>query len=828
MQFKKRNIIVPLPIILCLIGYLVLTTYRGIKQDMVSEFDRHQMLLAQQTSRGIEGFFLQYRQDLDFLSAQRDVISMTTQGRALLTSYYQKKSKSIRAITRMNRHGRINFTFPLNAKAVGKDISYQKHVKTMFKDKKPVVSDVFDAVQGYKAVAYHFPIDADGKFDGSLAVLIPFEQIAGRYLRNIKIGRRGSAFMLSQEGAVLFSTQESEIGKDMTRLAANSPSFLAVAQSMMLGEQSATFYQGSLGEMKHVAFFPVKLGNTRWSIAISTPESQALSSLADSRTKLIYLFILAFLLSSTYAFLLLRTWTILKNKEYKAEAEKVLIASEKKYRTLFEFSSDALVLQDTKLHYLDCNEAALKMFGVSSKEELLEQGMLSLSPKEQPDGSSSREKANIEIDRALSTGRHHFQWVHQQLDGTVFPTSVSMTRLDWEKREILLAAIRDTTEQKKAEEELLQSRKMDAIGQLAGGVAHDFNNMLSGIMGGADLLMDTVEEDDKAIVDMILESAERASELTTQLLTFSRKGKSSSTVIDVHQTLRKTLALLERSTDKKIDLFLYEQAESSCVKGDDSQLQSVFLNIGINACQAMPEGGVLRYTTKNVTLDESYCSSSPFDIEPGRFLEIEIEDTGIGIRSEDLDKIFEPFFTTKEQGEGTGLGLASVYGTVQSHGGVVSVTSKPGEGTTFLVYLPLTLQSAVESSSNNELIEGTGRILVVDDEEVIRQSIQVILETLHYEVIVAENGLEAIEIFEKEHKDIDLILLDMIMPEMDGCETFRRAREIQPECKIVVCSGFSKGEDIRQLEKEGLTGFISKPFRKAELSRVIATAMKQS
>ena len=387
--------------------------------------------------------------------------------------------------------------------------------------------------------------------------------------------------------------------------------------------------------------------------------------------------------------------------------------------------------------------------------------------------------------------------------------------------------IDDVTEQCELEQQLAHSRKMDAIGQLAGGIAHDFNNMLGAIISVADMLLGVVDPELKEFVNLIILSVERASELTAKLLAFSRKGKITCSPTDIHLTLQNTTTLLKRSLDKKINILVRLEADQCTVIGDESQMQNAFLNIGINASHAMPGGGELIFTTRNLFLNDVFCASSPFDIRSGDYLEIEIKDTGIGIPPENLEKIFEPFFTTKEIGQGTGLGLAAVYGTVIEHNGAIYVSSEPGKGTTFNIYLPLSSQAAVEAKSDDEVVMGSGRILVVDDEETIRITTKAALEALNYEVITAEDGVEAVEIFRREHETIDLVFLDMIMPKINGRETFEKIKSIDKNARVVMSSGFSKDEDLDDLKQKGLSGFIRKPYRRAEISRIVANALQQ-
>ncbi|MCP4547516.1 MAG: response regulator [bacterium] len=387
--------------------------------------------------------------------------------------------------------------------------------------------------------------------------------------------------------------------------------------------------------------------------------------------------------------------------------------------------------------------------------------------------------------------------------------------------------IDDVTKDFNLQAQLNQSRKMDAIGQLAGGVAHDFNNMLAGILGAADICKARarLDSDDERQIDMIIQASERAAELTTKLLTFSRKNPGVSAAADFHSVIEDALGLLERSINRKIRITTRMEAADSIVSGNCAELQNAIMNICINADHAMPDGGEISIETGNTILDEVDCKTSQFSIEPGNYIEIVIRDNGVGIPAKDLERIFEPFFTTRTVGHGTGLGLAAVYGIVQKHRGAIVVQSTINKGTTFRILLPCSEKSVIPAPTNQTTVSGTGLILLVDDEEIIRSTCELMLSNLGYTVIQAENGREAMEIFQARHEEIDLVMLDMIMPEMNGHETFLAMRNIDKNCKVIISSGFTEDADLDQLMSLGLSGFISKPYRKIELSHLLKTAL---
>ncbi len=392
----------------------------------------------------------------------------------------------------------------------------------------------------------------------------------------------------------------------------------------------------------------------------------------------------------------------------------------------------------------------------------------------------------------------------------------------------------DITERRRAEEEkeklqfqLIQAQKMEAIGQLAGGVAHDFNNLLGGIIGAGELMRikGNLSGEQNEYLSMILAASESAGKLTQKLLAFSRKGAKASTTIDCAKVIQDTSEILKHTLDKNIMIIVENKAENTSLVGDDSLLQNALINIGINASHAMPQGGTLTFTLKNIDLDKTYCDASPFEIKPGAYLEISIRDTGCGMPPEILSHIFEPFFTTKEKGKGTGLGLAMVYGAVQKHGGAVSAYSEVGIGTVFHLYLPVSLDSFPLKTASETLPRGSETVLLIDDEELIRMTARRMLESLGYTVLLAPDGREGVRLFAEKKESIDLIILDMIMPHMGGREAFEQLKKIDPGIPLIIASGFAKEEDVEWLKEQGLSGFLQKPFRSAELASTVHEAL---
>ena len=325
----------------------------------------------------------------------------------------------------------------------------------------------------------------------------------------------------------------------------------------------------------------------------------------------------------------------------------------------------------------------------------------------------------------------------------------------------------------------------------------------------------------------MLTASQRAAELTAKLLAFARKGKYRSVSVDVHELLHEVVEILRHSIDKKVGIKQALKAHPSTVRGDPTQLQSALLNLAINAADAMPNGGNLVFSTDVVRVDEDYCQGRTHDMAPGPYLQICVSDTGCGIASADQSRIFEPFFTTKEPGKGTGMGLAAVYGTVKQHHGAIDVYSEVGKGTTFKILLPVEYAPAEQVQRIATVVPAPrdATILLVDDERTIRALGEDMLGGLGYRVITREHGAAAVEFYREHWKEIDLVVLDIIMPEMSGPEACRAMQEINPEVKVLLCSGYSMDGMAESLMADGVCGFLQKPFDRVRLSVQVAEAI---
>lgn len=393
--------------------------------------------------------------------------------------------------------------------------------------------------------------------------------------------------------------------------------------------------------------------------------------------------------------------------------------------------------------------------------------------------------------------------------------------------------VHDVTERLQAERERLrmerkfhQVQRLKGLGTLAGGVAHDFNNLLMGIQGNVSVLLLDCPPDSELYENLqsIHQCVESGAKLTQQLLGFARGGKYLVEPTDLNRIVSSTAQLFGR-THKEIIIREHFQEDIWAVKVDQKQIEQVLLNIYINAWQAMPEGGDLDLRTENVVLDGQ--RGKFFQTAPGQYVKISIKDTGRGMDEATMQRIFEPFFTTKEIGTGTGLGLASAFGIIKNHNGYIDVRSRPGQGAVFFVYLPATEEKIrVPEAKTVELVPGTGTILLVDDEQAILEACASMLQKLGYEVVVARSGKEAIEIYRTGGATIDLVILDIIMPDLSGGEVFDRLLDMNPEVKVLLSSGYSIEDQATAIMARGCDGFIQKPFHLEQLHRNIRAVMR--
>ena len=416
-------------------------------------------------------------------------------------------------------------------------------------------------------------------------------------------------------------------------------------------------------------------------------------------------------------------------------------------------------------------------------------------------------------------------WRHRKKDGTTTEVEIRSNPIDFGGRPAQLVLSQDVTERRQLEQQLRQSQKMEAIGQLAGGVAHDFNNLLTAILGYSDLLATEVGEKSPLLesIDEIRKAGERAASLTRQLLAFSRRQVLEPKVLDLNALIVNLEKMLRRLIGEDVQLITVLDRAVGHVRADAGQIEQVILNLAVNARDAMPKGGTLTIETQDVELDEAYARNH-VTVRPGSYVMLAVTDTGEGMSTETKSHLFEPFFTTKGQGKGTGLGLATVYGIVKQSGGYVWVYSELGRGTAFKVYLPRvegTVEAIAARGPTSASLRGTENVLLVEDDQSVRTLTRILLETNGYTVLDAGGIEEALKIVRDHSGPIQLLLTDVVMPEMGGSDLAARVLALRPETRVIYMSGYTDDVVVRHgLVAEGLS-FLQKPFTPEALARKV-------
>jgi PAS domain S-box-containing protein len=499
--------------------------------------------------------------------------------------------------------------------------------------------------------------------------------------------------------------------------------------------------------------------------------------------------------------------------------EQALRESEGRYRNLFESAPDGILVADARGRYVDVNPAALGMLGYAHDELIGMTGGDILAPEE----ASRVDAALAEINQGIA---HRHEWRFRRKDGSMFDADVLATVMADGR---ILALIRDVSDRRRLEDQLLQSQKMEAVGRLAGGVAHDFNNSLGVILGYTELLMRNAGNGQRGKLEQILKATKRASALTRQLLAFSRKQIVHPKVLDINALLSDLEQMIGPLIGEDIDLAIVPGADLGQVKADPGQLEQVVMNLCVNARDAMPDGGLLRIETSNAEVAAGQATRNE-PMAAGRYVMLAVSDTGCGIAEELLPKIFEPFFTTKEEGKGTGLGLAMVYGTVKQAGGYVWVYSEVGRGTTFQVYLPRIDEPAEAPMVQARPMPAKGweTILLVEDENSLRDMAREILQEQGYRVIDAGGPEEAVEIARLAPEPIHLLVTDVVMPGMNGRTLAQKLLAARPELRVLYMSGYTDDVIAHSGVLESGTLLIEKPFAGLALAERVREALAKS
>ncbi len=498
------------------------------------------------------------------------------------------------------------------------------------------------------------------------------------------------------------------------------------------------------------------------------------------------------------------------SERLRADAE--LRESERHYRELYEKANDAIYTHDLEGNLTSMNEAGLRFLGYSHKE-LLGMNLAQLLPPE--DEKQAQQMVQRKLAGDLTNTIYEVRV--KTKDGQYLTAEISSTLIYQGGQPIGVQGIaRDLTERKRMEEQIRQVQKMNAVGRLAGGVAHDFNNRLTAIMGFTDLLLKRTDKQDQRYyhLEQIKIASERATELTRQLLTFSRKQVLQPQVLNLNEAVSDWGNLVRVLLGENIEIQIILGSEVGLVKADPGQLEHVIMNLAINACDAMPTGGDFVIETTDLEISELQAQFNPA-IPPGDYVRLLVKDTGCGMSEETVSHLFEPFFTTKERGKGTGLGLFTAYGIIKQNGGYIEVKSIEGEGTAFLIYLPVTHDAQAVHPTKATVAAAllhSETVLVIEDEPTVRELVSEVLESIGYTVLETTQGQEAIELAMQYTGQIDLVVTDVRMPGLSGYDVVEKLKVLRPQMRVLFMSAYTDDERVLAASPSSDFAYLQKPF----------------
>jgi PAS domain S-box-containing protein len=768
------------------------------------------------------------------------------------------------SIYRIDKKGMVLHRVPYKKGAIGQDVSNMPGIQFVLENHESYVSEVFALYPGVSRFSVCHPVFHDDNFMGAICIMI-FLDTLNKSACRIQVGSAGSIWVIDQKGLILSHSNPEFIGRSILEAGQDTSSdvdwseFEDIVRRMMNGEEGHGVYRSAARAeartgvvKKAVTFLPINLGDQMWSIAITMDYEEIADPIRrNTRSN----FLVATLMMAIFGAIGAIYYRNQKRKaeleaiarsaeelritnenlkfeiQQRIQAEEAREQSESDYRLLAENVLDIIWIADLNYRFTYISPSVTQVLGFNP-EEAIGQTINTILPPASIDAARkalAKELANGGEQRIDKSRACMLEMALHRRDGSTVWTETKISLLYDSKDRLagLLGVTRDITEKMQLQHQFFQAQKMESIGTLAGGIAHDFNNLLGGILGYASLMKAKLSKNHQAFsyADTIEKSANRAAELTAQLLAFARGGKYEPKVVNFNSIVDETLEIIGRTFNKSIEIRVFLGESIPTVEADAGQIQQVLMNLCVNARDAMTDGGNLTIETYEETLTAEQAESHA-EAQPGSYIVLSVADSGVGMDRETMKRIFEPFYTTKEKGKGTGLGLSMVYGVVKNHGGHVHVSSEPGKGSKFKVYLPASGKSETRDTNYRQMTRGGNElILVVDDEEVVRALAKDALESYGYRVLLAKDGEEAIDIYREKDGGLGLVIIDMVMPKLGGRETFLKLRELNPNVKAILATGYSLSGEANEILRSGVMGFIQKPFQLDELLAKVRTVL---
>jgi PAS domain S-box-containing protein len=823
-----------IPIVIASFSYLFYSGYKDVKDKTLNEFNVQQFTLAKQASRGIESFFIYYQRELSFLSKIEYVSDLNDQGKKLLADFFNNHSDQIEAITVVDSKGVLLYTYPLNSNVIGQNIYNQKHIKTVIESHKPTVSDVFNSVQGFRAIAYHVPIINGNDYKGSIGILIPLEKLGKRFIENIRTSESGYGWMISESGIELFTPSLNETGKNVKEIFRDEPSVLELINKTSIDSSgTSTCYlktdeNGNKADSKVLsAFYRVPLINTFWTIMIFTPEREVYAKLTSFRNRLYILIALIIIVISIYFYLTLKASNVLKEEKKRKAIEKTLIESEKRFRVMFELSPAGIILIDEKGKVIEVNTAFCNTLGYSRKEIIGNTINLFAKP-----GKDNDIENNISKILSGKTLIHEAENIRK--DGTICIVALYETMIILpDGTSGILTVSNDITEKKRIQTELIKAKeKAEESDKLKSAflanMSHELRTPLNAIIGFSGLMIESGPNNDtNQYSQIILNSGQHLLTLVEDIfdITMIESGQTKinyekTEIISLLQEVRDIIhgeRLKEENTSVELNLNLNGFQNYKYLVTDPRKLKQVLMNLLRNAFK-FTDKGFIEFGFNEIKEEQA------------DFLKFYVKDTGIGIDKSYHDVIFNIFRqiddTHTRKAGGMGIGLSIVKRTVEMLGGKIWVESEPEKGSTFYFTIPESENryEKVKLHEKNVMVmekNYSGKtILIAEDEQSNFDFLKILLNRMNIRVLWAKDGNEAVSICETD-PSIDLVLMDIKMPFLNGFEATRLIKLKRPELPIVAQTAYAMSSDKVEATNAGCDGYLSKPLKISQITEVL-------
>jgi PAS domain S-box-containing protein len=817
----------PLVLVIFLVAFYLV--YEDIKDRTTSEFNNEQLILAKTAAQGITSLFHDYQSNLTFLAKLKGIVDYTDDTKTLMADFYENHKDILVAITRVDNHGIIMYTYPVNQSVIGSDISYQKHVRQIIETHQPVISDVFLAAQGYLAIALHVPIFKEDQYNGSLAILIPIDKLGQLYLGKMKIRGTGNVWLLSENGIELFCPLKGHTGKsflDITHHDASAIDLLDRIKTQNSGisdgihQETIENEKSGVSDM-YIAFYRAPLGNTYWTVLISCKKKDIFVTLTRLRNRLFLIFTLLFTIISFYFYSLVKVRNVLKEEAKRKKAEKSLQESEEKFRRLFEEHAAIKLLIDPKTGgIIDANKSAAKFYGWT-REELKKMKLHQIN-------ILSEDEIKSRIDKVLVQGEIQFEFRHRLKNASLRDVEVYSSKIKIGEREILHSIVHDITKRKRTEEALIEAKKQaeesDRLkSAFLQNMSHEIRTPMNAIMGFSSLLTEYYNDKPKLeqFSEIIHQRSNDLLEIINDILDISKIESGQLSInkeeCNIHGLFNE-LTVFFQEHQKRIgkqhigfNLHVFCKPSEYTIITDKVKLRQIFINLIGNAFKFTNSGTI-----------EGGCK-----LEKNGDLLFFVSDTGIGIPLDKQGAIFERFIQLNNNSNiiygGTGLGLSIVKGLIDLLNGRIWLNSEPGKGTTFYFTFPF-----LEASSKTEKVVATNTIsydfthktiLIVEDDQFNTLYIKALLNDTGLKIIHTRLGSEAVGIAVSQSPD--LILMDIRLPDINGYEATKQIRLEKPDIKIIAQTAYASFNDKQLAMEAGCNDYISKPLKRELLLEMI-------